>query len=471
MAMICALLVVTSAAWSLTAADVGALVMVEISPSANMLVEHASWLPDGVTPVLGGWQMKPDACAVGVFRTPASRSQLCPEPVSPHFAVSPDGLNVAFWRRVPLEEGVAAELSVLNLDSGAVSTLGAPRAINPAMHIAWLSDSLILYSFQSNSGDIARLFVADIQGGAPAEVIEMEGGKWTSLTQTTGPTAISEFAVGGGRVRHQIAADSTGQVSAVLLKDISESKDALELDADGRLIFSNSHAEGVIIDTGVTSYCLSPDKCAVVYTTPHELRVSDVAHTRTRVLHRFPPDTPPLLGCSWAPGTSHICVWSGDGRVGQAWYVTLGSEEVTVRFRFPAGSAVKTNDTLWVAQKFFKDEFGRAKEPDWRTLKGQFVVERVLRGTDEIIAEAKSVGTEGSIVERLAGSDDPPELEDGATHIRIGPASEPPTQWMHSFRAAVLPDLAAWLQGTTEIGEPLTLSVERQILLPVGPQH
>ncbi len=447
------------------------MVLLQWQPVADVLVNQAQWLDDGATVVVGGWQQWPDQCAVLIYGAEDAGAQLCPDVVSPHFAVAPTGRRIAYWRRVAMEQGAAAELSVLDLAGPVISTLGAPRSINAGMHLAWLSDQQILFTFQRDETRTGTLFVADLRGGAPVEVMRREDGVWQALNQMPGPTAASEFLTAAGLLRDHVCLMSSGQVQITPLEPLGGIEpSSFDMDAEGQLIFNKSASEGAIIDQDVSSFCVSPDERAVIYTKAHKLMTASVEECVPRCVKSMPDAHFALSGCSWSPATSNVCVWGKAGNSGRLWYGLLGTEQITGRFEFDADSQVAVGSRLWIAKRFQLDERGGVVEPDWPTLKALFVVTRVLRGTNKVIAEAKSAGSEGGVVLRMTGSENPPRLEDSGAHIRIGVSTQPATEWLQSFRAKPLSDLAAWLQDTSEVGDPLTISVERRVLLPMGPQ-
>ena len=458
-------------AHALTAADVSALVLLEWREAADMVVQEARWFGDNTTLALGGWQRYPDEAAVAIYPGPSGQLHVCPEAVSPRCAVSLDGQRLAYWRRVPMEQGAAAELSVLDVSGPLISTVGAPRRINSAMHLAWLSDFLILFTFQRDDVVGGTLFVSDLRGGAPVELLMVETGFWHSLRNTAAHDVIAEVSTGLGPALHKVTATPSGPIQVTQIGGPSSVEPAsFELDREGRLIYNQSAAEGLIIDHGVTAFALSPDRHAIIYTKPHQIMAIAAGNDQPRCVKRLPQNSPSLVGCSWSPGTSNICVWGKRGDTGKLWYGLLGTERVTGRFRFPADAEVRAGSRIWVATRFYLDEGGKVKEPDWKTLKACFVVTRVLRGTDRIIAEADNAGDEGGVVARLAGSENPPHMEDSGTHIRIGTGAQPPTQWMQSFSAAPVGELGAWLQDTPHVGDLLSIGVRRDVLLPIGPQ-
>ena len=462
----------TQRGWALSGADVRSLILLEWRPVTDIVVEKAEWLADGTRVAVGGWTRWPDQCAVGVYPVGDGTMQLCPGAASPHFAVSPDGVKVAYWREVPVEAGSAAELSVLDVSGPVISTLGAPRSKNAGMHLGWLSDQQILFTFQRSDYRSGALFIADLRGGAPIELLRKDDGVWQGLRPVMGPAIIAEFLSETGVTRYHVSLTPSGQPSVTPANpsQIATEPASFELEQNGQLVYNKSAAEGVIVDKGVGGLCMSPDRSAVLYTKGRDLMAAGSGEPRGRQLKHLEDGAYALAGCSWSPGTSSICAWGKAGNTGKLWYGVLGTETVTCRFEFGPQSGISPGNKLWVAARFYLDEKGDVREPDWTTLKGAFVVTRVLRGTDRVIVEAESLGSQTGIVARMTGSDNPPEAKSSASHIRIGVNAQQPAQWMYSFVAEVLPDRAGWLENSTEVGKPLTIAVTRQVLMPLGPQ-
>jgi hypothetical protein len=146
---------------------------------------------------------------------------------------------------------------------------------------------------------------------------------------------------------------------------------------------------------------------------------------------------------SWAPDGSEILYWRAAGQAGQVRRVQLGLEEVTIRVRYPKDARPQPGQQVWVASKLHFDSSGRVKEPVWKTLKGQFLVRRILPGVDGAIAEAVSIGTQARVLSRI--SKPGPEAARTASRAELDP----------------LPGLFAWVQGTQWAGELVGVEVRR----------
>jgi hypothetical protein len=460
------------AAWSLTQADVAQLVMLDWQAIADITVDRVQWMGDGMTLVFGGTMPASDDCAVGLYGGRRDEAQFLPDAASTRFAISPDGAQICYWRLVPMEEGQAAELAVYAPSGRTTTTVGAPRSRNSAMHLAWLSGRHILFTFQREPDDSGVLFMADLEGGPPTQLLEKQDGWWQGLRSGPGPSVTAEFLSATGLQRDQIHLDSSGQVRVTPLVEAPPSAGTrFELDGDGRLILLHSSTEGQIADEGVRCVAPSPDGRAALYCKSREVAVVSSDDGQPRSVVTVAVDGVQLDGCSWSPGGGYACAWGRRGDRGSVWYGQLGLERVTVTFEFPATSTATVGSRLWVVERFQFDDLGRIVEPDWGTLKALFTVRRVLRGADKTVVEAESIGRQAGVVARMTGSETPSPLEETESHIRIGLDSGDPTQWAHGFRARPLPSLQAWLERTPETGRPLVVTVERQLLLPVdGPQ-
>jgi len=173
-----------------------------------------------------------------------------------------------------------------------------------------------------------------------------------------------------------------------------------------------------------------------------------------------------LRGCAWSPDGISVAFWGVAGNAGKAWRASLGLERVIARFLFAKDAPVKADARLWVVAKFQKDVMGNIIEPVWSTLKGQFVVTRILRTPEGIIAEALSAGAESGIVDRL--STGPARETEEPGHIRIGTEGQTTQSWTRTSVMAFRPGLVAWLEKTKYTGQPQSLQVERQMLLPIA---
>lgn len=459
------ILVCLGRAEAIETGTIGALTLFEWHRVSDARVLYAQYLADGSAVAYGGYAPETGEPFVAVAPPGPGSTRRLTGTASPHFAVSPHARTVAYWQSVASEEGASAELSLLDLSVDLTSTLGAPRHVNPAMHIAWLDDTHLVFTFQRAESGVASLFVADRRGGPPEELLRLDESAWTSLERTGSGDVLACVRSTPGLRRYRVTVDAAGAVSATPADAVFASGEAtVELDPDGQLIRATSATEAFIIDTGVTGYCIRPSEDAVIYTKANSLLVASLGDGEPRVLRTHPKRLPALSGCTWSPTLAEVCAWSGTSTPGGLWCGSLGTETVTGRFRFGPQSTVIGGSRLWVASRFAVDGNGTITEADWKTLKACFEVTRVLRGTDFIIVEARSVGKQGGVVERLTGSTDPPPLDQEEGHIRIGAGDEPPTDWMSSFRARPLAGLAGWLEGTSEVGAMLSVDVERRAL-------
>lgn len=446
---------------------IGALTLFEWRRVSDARVLNAQWLADGSAVAYGGYAPETGEPFVAVAPPGPGNTRRLTGAASPHFAVAPRARTVAYWQSVASEHGASAELSLLDLSVDLTSTLGAPRSVNPAMHIAWLDDTHLIFTFERPEAGVASLFAADTRGGPPEELLRLDGCSWTSLEPTGAGDLLASVRSAPGLRRYLVSLEESGTVSAVPA-DVAFALDgaALELDADGQLIRSTSRTEATIVDTGVTGLCIRRADEALIYTKSHSLLVAALGGGEPRLLQTHSQHLPALSGCAWSPMIADVCAWSSTSLPGGLWCGRLGTETVTGRFRFNPDSTVIGGRRLWVAPRFLVDDAGVVTEPDWKTLKACFEVTRVLRASDFIIAEARSIGTQGGAVERLTGSPDPPPLDGEGGHIRIGTGEERPMEWMSSFRARPIPGMAGWLEGTSEVGAMLSVDVERRALAP-----
>jgi hypothetical protein len=119
-----------------------------------------------------------------------------------------------------------------------------------------------------------------------------------------------------------------------------------------------------------------------------------------------------------------------------------------------------------VVTKFRHDAFGEIVEPVWPTLKALFVVTRILRTPEGITAEAINSGDEAGTLDRLANTANAPK--DSGGHISIGLSGQQATTWSSSGSFKFRPGLVGWLEKTKYTAQPGELTVERQMLTPIG---
>ncbi len=452
---------------ALDAETLEALSILEWRQVTDARVLSAAWLADGSAVAYGAYSADTGEPIVALAPPGPGHVRRLSGVASPHFAVAPRGRVVAYWQEVASEVGATAELSLIDLATESISTLGAPRSVNPAMHLAWLDEGRILFTFQRSESGVASLFCADIRGGTPTELLRLDQCTWTALERTPGDEIVGHLRSSAGMRRFRVSVGDSGEVITSPADTAFAREGApVELDPDGRLIRSTSPTEAVIIDSGVTGLCFRRPENTAIYTRSHSLMVTGLGGSEPRMLYKLPRQAPPLTGCAWSATLTEVCAWSGAASPGGLWCGRLGTEIVDARFRFGGTSEVAGGSRIWVALRFMISEKGIVTEPDWQTLKACFVVTRVLRSSEFTIAEARSVGAQGGVVERLTGSADPPPVDEHRSHIRIGAADERPREWMSSFRAQPLPGLGGWLEKTPEVGAILSVDVERRELMP-----
>lgn len=457
-----------SVALALTQAQVGQLVFVEQSELPRLVVDRAVFLPDGHVAV-GGWFEWPGSPVVAIFPNDLQAMQIGTQAASPRFAVSPDGKTIAFWKRVKVGQQDRGDLNLVRLDGQMVTTLGEPIPISDSMHLAWLpANGPLVYSTEDPQRPVGVLYALDLTGGKPRKVLELHQGQWRDLQPGSAAGTVlahwgaTETAVYS--VNCLPGATTTPQPAALTLPSPDGTGKTLELDAQGQLVLGVSATEGVVVDREVRCARWRPDGQAILYAKDRQLFVVGQNGTEPRLLVEVTAQDPNLYlrGCAWSPDGNSLVYWGASGASGRAWRASLGLERLTARFTFPREAPVKADNRLWVVTKFQKDAFGNIVEPVWNTLKAMFVVTRILRTPEGVIAEAINSGGQAGTAERLAGealSTQPP-----GGHISIGVAGQPPATWSRTSTFKFRSGLVGWLEKTKYIGQPGTLTLERQIL-------
>lgn len=450
---------------------VSQVVLVDQAELPRLVVDRAQWLPDNRHLLLGGWLEWPGVPVVTVVPNDLPALQSPGQVASPHFALSPDGRSVAFWRKVSLGGKDMAELNLVRLDYEMTSTLGEPVPISPALHLLWLEAGLICFTVEDATQG-AALWTADLNGGKARQVFAVQEAVWQNLVPSIEPGQVI-CHLGGATEASYAVNPQTGQYIPLARSARAErapdgSGRSLEIDADRNLVLTVSETEAVIVDRGVRAAHWRPDGQAVLYVKDHEVVLANAtgAVRRTLVTLKDADAVTYLRGCAWAADGVGICYWGAYGASGRAWRGTLGTERVTARFSFPTEAPVKAGSRLWVVAKFQTDSLGRIVEPVWSTLKAQFTVTRLLRTPEGIVAEATSTGAEPGVVERVGGEQ--VTTSDDSGHIRIGVEGQMATAWTRTRTLRFRPGLRAWLEKTQFDGEPLSLNVERSILPGIG---
>jgi hypothetical protein len=462
------------AAGALDEAALGQVVLVDQAELPRLIVDRAQWLPDSSHVLLGGWLEWPDVPLVAVAPNDLPALQNPGQAASPHFALSPDGLVLAFWRKVRLGEEDKAELALVRIDNQMLSTLGEPVDITPALHLLWLKDGPICYTTEDPQLG-AVLWAADLSGGKARQVFAVKAATWQGLLPSVEPGQVI-CHLGGAAEASYAVNPLTGQYlplarSARAQRCPDGSAKSLETDKDSSLVVTVSDTEGAIVDRGVRAAQWRPDGQAVLYVKDHEVVLTSANGASRRVVTTLTgTDASTFLrGCAWANDGVGVCFWGAFGATGRAWKAFLGTERVTARFRFPSEAPVKAGSRLWVVSKYKADTLGRIIEPVWSTLKAQFAVTRILRTPEGIVADAASAGQEAGVVERVGG--EVVTAADDSGHIRIGVEGQMATAWTRTRTMKFRQGLRGWLEKTQYDGEPLSLNVERSLLPPIGQEE
>ncbi|MFO7948025.1 MAG: hypothetical protein R6V19_14570 [Armatimonadota bacterium] len=459
-----AALILPVMSFALSEKQAAQLVLLNRSKVGDLAVSRAEWFSEGRRVVLAG--EADESPRLVIHPGPNGDAYTLAAPATDNFSLAPGRPRVAYWKRAADDEETA-ELTVFDVAGPTTATLGRPLHISEAMPLAWLTDDAIVYA--DNSEDPARLFLRSLDGGSPRELNARPAGRWVSLQRSEPGCVTARLSTDEGVSVFEVRRTGPGLVAVNALTDHTPPQDPLELDEDGNLIFNTGSTTGLIIDENVTDASMCPDRSAVAYTKDGRLYVSSTHTPAPREIATAVHGN--INCCSWSPNLSDICFWGTADEAAVAYHGLLGTEEVTGRFSFKSDVKPSADDRLWVAEKFFTNDFGTVDEPDWATLKAKFVITRVMSGKDRVLVEAYSAGLEPGVVERLTGRDDPPRLEESEGSISIGFNGGGINPWMDTFKARPRPKLGAWLEGTHYVGDILTITVHRQILLPSASPH
>lgn len=467
--LLLALIVLSSSAFALTDTEVSQLVLVDQTDLARMMTDRVAFLPGGYV-VAGGWLEWPQSPVVLCLPNSLPVMQIGLQAASPRFAVSPDGKRLALWKQVNVGGQDRAELNIVHLDTQMVSGIGEPVPITQAMQLAWLPDGSLVYATEDSQQPVGLLYQADLAGGQPRKLLELHQGQWMDVQP--GPLPGQVYAIWSGTSPTTYAvscsggsAPATAVAAGVPAPD--DSNRTLEIDAQGALIIGVSATEGVIVDRGVRAASWRPDGRAILYVKDKQVLVTTGRGQDPRLLADIGSQDPNLFlrGCAWSPDGIRIAFWGASGNAGRAWQASLGLERILARFTFPKDAPVTADSRLWVVAKFQKDVMGNIVEPVWSTLKGQFAVTRILRTPEGVIAESVSAGSQSGVVDRLSAGPAKGEQKPGS--IMIGVGGQTASAWTRTSTLQFRPGLLAWLEKTRFTGQPESLQVERQMLLPI----
>lgn len=461
-------------AYGLTDSEVGQLVLVDQTELPRMLSDRAAFLPDGHVAV-GGWLEWPNGPVVAIFPNDLMIMQIGTQAASPRFAVSPDGKALAFWKRVKVGQSDKAELNIVRLDSQMVMPLGEPIAISDTMYLAWAGAAgPIVYATEDSQRGVGVLYALDLSGGKPRKVLELHDGQWGDLQPAPAPGQIIARWVAASSDCYLVNCQPGEYVPPVPAPTAMEQPngggktETLEIDGQGQLILGLSPTEGVVVDRQVRAAKWRPDGKAILYVKDKQVYVVPPNGGEPRLLADVSSQDAGIFlrGCAWSADGVGIAFWGSSGASGRAWRATLGMERITARFMFPKDAPVKADNHVWVVSKFQKDAFGGIIEPVWSTLKAMLVVTRILRTPEGVIAETMNTGNQSGVAERLAST--PVPVAEGAGHISIGVSGQAPEVWSKTSTMTFRPGLVGWLEKTKYVGQPQTLTVERQMLRAVG---
>jgi len=464
------LIIMSSSAFALDRAEINQLVLVDQTELAKMMVDRVAFLPGGFT-IIGGWLEWPATPVVLCVPNTIQAMQVGLQVTSPRFAVSPDGKRLALWKRVSVGGQDRAELTIVHFESQMATRVGEAVPITQAMQLAWLPDGSLVYATEDLQRPVGLLYVADLTGGKPRKLLELHQGQWVDVRPGSVPGEV--YAVWGGgaaTTTYAVSCQADAGAPRVVtggMPSPDKTGRALEVDATGALILGISATEGVIVDRAVRAAAWRPDGQAILYVKDKQVLMCSADGLNPRVMADVSKEVPDLFlrGCGWAPDGVGIAFWGAAGNTGKAWRASLGLERITARFTFAKDAPVKADNRLWIVTKFQKDVMGNIVEPVWNTLKAQFVVTRILRTPEGIVAESVSNGPQGGIVDRLSAG--PAKSEGQPGHITIGVGGQTSSLWTRTSTLQFRPGLLAWLEKTKYTGQPESLQVERQMLLPV----
>jgi len=464
-----ALVIMSSSAFALDQGEINQLVLVDQTELAKMMVDRVAYLPGGFT-VVGGWLEWPATPVVLCVPNTIQAMQVGLQVASPRFAISPDGKRLALWKRVSIGGQDRAELNIVHFESQMVTGVGEPVPITQAMQLAWLSDGTLVYATEDLQRPVGLLYAVDLTGGKPRRLLELHQGQWVDLRP--GSAAGEVYAVWGGSTPTTYAVSCQASAGAPRIAGAGVPAPdgtgrTLEVDATGALIIGLSATEGVIVDRGVRAAAWRPDGQAILYVKDRQVMVTAGSGQSPRQLGDISQAAPDLFlrGCGWSPDGVGIAYWGVAGNTGRAWRASLGLERILARFMFAKEAPVKAEDRLWVVTKFQKDVMGNIIEPVWNTLKAQFIVARILRTPEGVMAESVNAGSQTGVVDRLSAGPIKSEAQPG--HITIGVGGQTSSLWTRTSALQFRPGLQAWLEKTKYAGQPQSLQVERHMLLSV----
>lgn len=446
---------------SLDATTLRRLIVMDDREVAPVQAARLDWA--GRTLVMGGWERWPDLPAI-LAHGPVVAAPAFPAPAHPPiFGVTADPPAIISWTRGAEGGVLPASLRLADgrltlLDPAVIAAAPGPLVVQP--------DGSIIAACPLAEGvtEVRRLIA-----GTPSVVLaRLPAPTCEALIRTP---AGDLCALCPGDPPHAWRIDpATGLWAEVALADAPTTSDLpplFALDRGARRLVRNVAGERVVLAEEVDAACATPDGAALLVAGPDGLRVVDPSGQIVRRLW----GTAPALGVasvlSW-PGEAQVAHGYRDGDLGSVRLAVLGIETVSVRLRFPEGTAIAPESRIWVAERFRTDALGDVIEPVWGTLKALLRVRSVIPTDGGLVCDALSEGTEGGVVERLTGRNDPPPGAEADSRIVIGTGAETPAAWAYSFSAAPRANLSGWVEGGRSVGALLVVNVSRRRLMTAG---
>ncbi|HUS81165.1 MAG TPA: hypothetical protein VM283_07850 [Armatimonadota bacterium] len=456
------------AAPTLGSNELRSLIVMEDRAVTPVAVEQLQWLGQGGI-IASGWYRWPDQPALAGFEIGgAMPPALKPVHFFPRFGLSPDGGSLVTWHRLSDQVGGQAQLTLVDLVTGNITPLGSPQVFLSAGRIVTPAPGVAIAAVQPEGGGTILL---KGQRGSCEALVRFDGQTCEDLVAEPDGDHVIAVCSDTARRCYRInwRAGVWAEVEAARYEACRPTvlPPSVQLDqSTGRLVRLVTGGERVELAEGVEAACGREGSGAIIYASRGSLWVTDSAGEINRRLWGARGEEAARASLlSWSPDGVYVahCYRSGD----QGWVrrAALGTEIVKVRLSFPEASTVKAGDSVWVAERFSFDGRGEVVEPVWPTLKALLRVEQVTPAEQGKVVDAESVGTEGGVVERLTGSNDPPGGRADTGHIAIGSGAGPPAEWMQTFTAEPRANLSGWARGDRAVARLLSVVVTRRRLM------
>lgn len=446
---------------SLDATVLRRLIIMDDREVAPVQAARLDWA--GRTLVIGGWERWPDLPVILAHGPDAAAASFPDAAHPPIFAVTTDPPTIVSWTR-GAEGGVLP--AALRLSDGRLTLLDPQVTAGAPGPLVVQPDGSVVAACSLAEGVTE---IRWLRAGRPSVVLARLQHPTCDLLVTDASGDIYATCPGDPPQAWRIDADDGlwAEIAPEQVPVPRELPAPFAVDHAARRLVREVEGERVILAEDVDAACAAPDASALLVAGPDGLRVVDPTG---QIVRR-------LWGAGVGPGRATVLSWPGealvahayrDGDLGSVRLAVLGTEDVLVRLRFPEGTTVAPGARIWVAERFRTDVLGDVIEPVWGTLKALLRVRQVIPTEDGVVCEAISEGTEGGVVERLTGHNDPPPGTEAESRIAIGTGSEPPTAWAYTFNAAPLPVLSGWVEGGHTVGTLLTVKVTRKRLMSRG---